>query len=182
MTEIWLPTHISSYEVSNFGRIRSIDRQVWDGKAFRFQKGAIKVPSNNGKGYMIVNLYHNGKQNMCHIHRLVATAFIANPLNKKTVNHIDGNKSNNHVSNLEWATYKENQNHAFDTGLNKGCKTVPVCQLTMDMVPLKTFKSVSQAARETGICRGSIAECVKPFRPNQGHSAGGFKWEYVTNL
>ena len=70
-------------------------------------------------GYMQGLLWKTKKQKKYYIHRLVAIAFIKNPLNKKEVNHKDGNKENNNISNLEWATPKENQQHAFRTGLNK---------------------------------------------------------------
>jgi hypothetical protein len=106
------------YEVSDHGRVRSVDRTVMksDGKAY-FLKGRLLVNMND-RGYMQVSL-GRGKNQSAKIHRLVALAFIPNPENKITVNHIDGNKSNNHVSNLEWATYKENNNHAQRTGLWK---------------------------------------------------------------
>lgn len=70
-------------------------------------------------GYCSYKMYRDGntKGSTVMVHRLVATAFIPNPENKPTVNHIDGNKANNHVSNLEWATMKEQINHAIDTGL-----------------------------------------------------------------
>jgi hypothetical protein len=71
-------------------------------------------------GYLIVCLSVNNKKNQQLVHRLVAQTFIDNPDNKKTVNHIDGNKMNNSVSNLEWSTQSENSKHAFKNGLNKG--------------------------------------------------------------
>lgn len=73
-------------------------------------------------GYMRCNLYRDNKQVTITIHRLVALAFIENPLNLPEVNHIDGNKKNNHVNNLEWVTSRENQLHAFKIGLQKGNK------------------------------------------------------------
>jgi hypothetical protein len=68
-------------------------------------------------GYKRVHVSHNGEQYKILIHRLVATAFIPNPLNKPCVNHKDGNKANNHVDNLEWCTHGENLKHAYDAGL-----------------------------------------------------------------
>ena len=69
-------------------------------------------------GYLTVDLYSKGKSHKHYIHRLLAEHFIPNPLNKRTVNHIDGNKLNNSLDNLEWATYAENMKHAYDTNLN----------------------------------------------------------------
>lgn len=109
------------YIVSNLGNIRSLDRRV-------------KGPQPNGRlisgrlrkalisnGYASINLIdkETGRSTRNSVHRFVAEAFIPNPENKPCVNHIDGNKQNNHVSNLEWCTYKENMEHAFRTGLSK---------------------------------------------------------------
>jgi hypothetical protein len=82
----------------------------------KFNKPTPMKPFTDKEGYMRVKLLGKTKK----VHRLVAQAFIPNPDNKPTVNHIDGNRSNNCVENLEWATYSENKQHAYDTGLTKG--------------------------------------------------------------
>lgn len=74
---------------------------------------------NRGAGYKSVNLSINNKAKSINIHRIVAEAFLSNPENKPTVNHKDGNKANNSVENLEWATYSDNNKHARVSGLNK---------------------------------------------------------------
>ena len=95
-----------NYSVSNYGKIRND------------KTGRILKPSNNSTGgYLFVGLSKNGICKSQKVHRLVALAFIPNPENKRTVNHIDGVKINNFVSNLEWATNKENTHHAMDAGL-----------------------------------------------------------------
>lgn len=116
--EIWVDIegYEGLYQVSNFGRVRSLDRIGDNGRIY---KGVTKALSDNGRGYLQVNLKIKGKQRNLYIHRLVAQAFIPNPENKPEVNHIDGDKSNNFVSNLEWVTHVENVKHCFENGLNK---------------------------------------------------------------
>ena len=91
------------------------------GRAMSFKCGKVKilVPVFDGKGYAYVGIHKDGKQKKIHVHALVAQAFIPNPDNKPFVNHIDGNKSNNRVENLEWCTPIENIHHAIKIGLIK---------------------------------------------------------------
>lgn len=109
MEEIWKPVvgYDGFYEVSNLGQIRSLDRVD---KKKRFWKGRI-LKQYPRKGYLHVNLSVNGERNSVAVHRVVAEAFLLNPKNKPQVNHIDENKANNVVSNLEFCTACENVNH-----------------------------------------------------------------------
>jgi len=111
--EIWkdIPGYEKRYQISNFGQCRSINRMV-RGKSntLRNYPGRV-LKIFYGEHYGTVMLGHKGKT--ITIHRLVAMAFIQNPENKPCVNHIDGNKINNHVSNLEWCTYSENEKHSY---------------------------------------------------------------------
>ena len=90
------------------------DGQIWSKRSNRF----LKLSLSNG--YLTTNTKIGGRTVCLRAHRLVAEAYIPNPDNKPYVNHKDGNKQNNHVSNLEWCTAKENVQHAYDTGLAKG--------------------------------------------------------------
>lgn len=115
--EIWkdIQGYENMYQVSDLGRIRSLDRVNSLGQNI---KGKIRKTRMDNRGYPIVRLSKEGKYKDLPIHRLVAIAFIPNPDNKETVNHIDGDKINWSIGNLEWMTTEENTKHAFNTGLN----------------------------------------------------------------
>ena len=90
-----------------------------DGRVFDKKKNKFIIPFYNNSGYATIGIYIGKKSYIRSIHRLVAETFIPNPENKPQVNHIDGNKQNNHVSNLEWNSPSENRKHAYRTGLHK---------------------------------------------------------------
>src|ERR1700748_1700682 len=119
LTEEWRPVTVSNlgdfYEVSNLGRVRSVDRVCYGLKA-RTVDGKILRPSTNKLGYRNVNLFRDGKCKSIHVHRLVALAFIPNPADLPMVNHIDGVKSHNVETNLEWVSDRMNRQHAIDIG------------------------------------------------------------------
>ena len=118
--EKWIPSQEGRYCINSEGSVFSflgkqkLRHEMAGGCHYRIRNGT-KIPT-----YRVVCLYVKGSeksQQMHYIHRLVAEAFIPNPENKCVVNHIDGNKLNNSVSNLEWVTESENSQHAWDTGL-----------------------------------------------------------------
>ena len=112
------------YQVSTVGRVRSLDRYVDKGPCgIHLQPGRILKLGKKPAGYMFATLCVSGFQKCCNVHRLVAEAIIENPLKKAHVNHINGLKWDNRVSNLEWTTAKENAQHAIRIGLTK--KQVP---------------------------------------------------------
>lgn len=125
MKEIWKKIADTNYYISNKGRVKN-------------SNGYIKKQTKDARGYLRLQLYIDGKKINFRIHRLVAMAFLENPENKKTVNHIDGNKENNNVDNLEWATYSENQYHAIRTGLSprvtpakiRAAKNATLCRIS----------------------------------------------------
>lgn len=120
MKEIWKEsvTLKGRYAVSSLGRIKSLDRvgETCYG-ATRSLKGRLLSHHRNPDKYHLLNCKFNGKQRVIQVHRLVAEAFIPNPENLPYINHIDGNKSNNKIGNLEWVTHKQNMHHARRTGL-----------------------------------------------------------------
>lgn len=121
INEIWKPINENPvYLVSNYGRVKTIDHPIWCKKnnSYSIRKGRFCIPTNNNsKRYWRVGVQINNKQKHLTIHRLVAEAFIPNPNNLPQINHIDGNKNNNNVSNLEWCDNTYNQRHAYQNGL-----------------------------------------------------------------
>lgn len=101
------------YQVSNLGRVKSLPKIV--GRRLRGE--TVLAQQRSRHGYYMVDLCTNGKRFNASVHRLVAEAFIPNPDNKPCVNHIDGDKANNCVDNLEWCTHSENQLHAYKNNL-----------------------------------------------------------------
>lgn len=121
MVEIWMAVegYEGLYEVSNYGNVRSIDRvqnlsNCHGGVSPRRDKGRMMKPTDNGKGYLIVSLSKNGKRRNHYVHRLVATAFLKRIDGKDGINHIDHDRKNNAVSNLEWCTQKENVRYSSE--------------------------------------------------------------------
>ena len=163
------------YKVSNLGNVVSIDREIRN----RLIKGQDIKLSNDRYGYAKVKFRNQGKFKNHSVHVLVATVFIDNPENKPQVNHIDGNKLNNNVDNLEWVTAQENSIHASNTGLNDNAYAAtskPVNQLHKQTGELiNEFSSIGEAAKCTGIAWQNIASVCKGNRK----SAGGFAWRYA---
>ena len=143
-----------NYEVSSLGRVMNI------------KTGRIIKPAPLKNGYFIINLCNDKGIKSVFVHRLVAEAFILNPENLETVDHINGDKSNNSVNNLQWMTQADNVRKA----LNK-----PVSQHYKNGDYIATYASITEASRQTGIKHCGIVQCC---RGNYSH-AGGFIWRYV---
>lgn len=111
--------YAGAYEISELGAVRSISRIITgkEGVSYPLNGRVLKTSPNRQVNYLQVSLWANNKETKYYVHRLVAKAFIPNPHNKPEVNHLDGNKHNNHVSNLEWVTSSENSCHASSTRL-----------------------------------------------------------------
>ena len=155
-----------SYEVSNTGTVRSVDRinsftggnRSGSYETKQLIKGKNLVARKNKDGYKYVSLSNNGKHISAKVHRIVAETFIENPDNKPAVNHINENKTDNCVSNLEWVTVKENNKYG-----TRGCKFHSVDVFSPEGTFYKHFDSLREASDDLGISRN----CIKKFANNE---------------
>lgn len=145
-----------------------------DGLVWSKRRSTVLKPKIDRYGYKVVGLSLNGRTYHRTIHRLVAEAFIPNPNNLPTVNHINEDKSDNRAVNLEWLSIVDNDNHGTrnERMANTKCK-LPVEQILPDGTTVR-YKGVKDASRKTGVHRCCIALCCKNIRK----TAGGYKWRY----
>jgi len=195
--EIWKPVvgFEGWYEVSSFGRLRSVDRvEVNANGVTRHLKGKMISTSSLSHGYPVAVLMRPGEKKMVRIHRLVAKAFIQNPENKPCIDHIDTNRANCRKDNLRWVDNKENSNNpisvenariASTKEYGSGWKTintknkngsygaeVPVCQFSISGEFIQRYRSISEASASTNIPRNSIRRSIR----GSYKQAGGFLW------
>lgn len=161
MEKFCIIENFNNYAISNFGRIKNV------------KNGKILTPMKNEYGYLQYTFCQNKIKKTFRIHRLVALYFIENPQNKPYVNHIDGDKTNNNVSNLEWCTAKENDEHARRTGLKVQEKPIVAINVITD--ERICFKSVRECGGILGINAGTIVKILKGKR-NKAH---GYTFEYL---
>ena len=168
------------YLVTSHGRVLSL----------KYGKMRELKPRKNNSGYYYVDLSKNGKLHSKTVHRLVAQAFIPNPENKTEINHIDENKSNNCVSNLEWMTHKENLNHGTrnersgkaiskttSDGRRKGSnhhRARAVVGFKIDGCDIKYYKYINECKKD-GFSQGNISSCCN----GRLKSTKGYVWYYA---
>lgn len=184
MAEIWkeIEGTNGAYLVSNLGRVKSLN--------FRMQKGVERVMTGgkDEKGYVTVTIAVLKGRKTQKVHRLVAKAFIPNPKNLPEVNHIDGDKTNNCVDNLEWTNRKGNMSHAARTGAmdnavaelqkwNNANWKIPVIATDIASGQEKRFESITEAAKSLGVTVSKISACIKGDRK----TTGGYKFRKVVN-
>lgn len=148
--------------MNELGQVRSKDRMIVtiDGKSY-FRKGKLLKPKKHKDGYLFVTLTKEKSKKNFYVHRLVAEAFIPNPENKPQVNHINGNKTDNTISNLEWVTNAENSRHAYNNGLYfRIDKLRPTSQAVMDISTTTCYPTIKDAAialkRNYSVVRGML--------------------------
>lgn len=169
-----IENYVGRYKISNMGNVLSLD---YNGT----KKEIVLKNQVQTWGYLSVGL----KNKHFALHRLVAKAFIPNPENKPCVNHINGNKKDNRVENLEWVTYSENEIHSINI-LGKKCyqpmkgrfgkdhnRSRSVLQISLDGFPIMEHESIELASKSTGVAKGNIWSCVDGRR----NKAGGYLWK-----
>ena len=162
MNELWLPVvgYEGLYEVSDQGRVRSLDRRVENGTRLQFWKGRLLF-TNIWGSYLKVVLCRNGRMKNFHIHVLVAEAFHGLRPEGLVVNHIDENKLNNNAANLEWVTYKQNLNHskaAYLAALPRGSRhgRSKLNESQVRAIRLDNRSNVA-VAKEYGVTDGTVS-------------------------
>lgn len=156
-----------NYAVNKLGQVKYIPT------------GRIRANSIWKRWYPVVSVKKDGKDYLRTIHRFIAKAFIPNPEWKREVNHIDWDKTNNKVENLEWATPRENAMHARRTGLHKSDGDMAVICYDRDMNKLWEYKSIAAASRATWANRSAIAKVCRRLKKYK--TAGGFIWRFKNN-
>lgn len=189
MEEIWRPLvgFVGKYEVSNLGRVKSLGRMRGNGVSSYFQKERIIKGATREDGYVVLTLRNVNGEHKKYLHRAVAEAFLDNPCNYRTVNHKDGNPSNNIASNLEWLSYSDNCKHAYRVlgrvhpkpalgmlGI-KNKRSIPIEQLK-DGIVVGVFYGVRDAERKTGIKNTNISAVCN----GKAKAAGGYTWRKKT--
>lgn len=180
MEEIWkdVKGYEGLYQVSNLGRIKSLERKVWNRFQYVPKKERILEPRYSGKGYVRYALFKNGKRKDFKGHWLVLSNFVENIENKPQINHINGKKDDNKLSNLEWCTNSENQIHAFKLGLQKRKRgkdnpcSIKVLQYDLQGNFIKEWDSVSEAHKVLKATH--ITDCCKGKR----NYSKGYIWKY----
>ena len=178
------------YSANENGEIKSEDRPVdffARNRRIKYtKKGIVLKQTATSRGYLCVSIHKDGKQRVVRSHDLIAKTFLPNPENKTQVNHIDGNKKNNKVENLEWVTPRENLLHAFKNGLNPGgrpwagkkgkdhIRSIPIIMCSPSGEELREFDSLTLAADYLCISSTHISQCAKGKR----RMCGGYKWKY----
>lgn len=169
--EIWkdIKGYEGLYQVSNLGRVKSFKTNK---RKYEYKYMSLVIDK---KGYLTVSLCGNHKRKTYKVHRLVSQAFIPNQEGKTQVNHIDGNKQNNRVDNLEWCTNGENGIHAYKNGLRPNVRTVR-CITTGEK-----YYSTREAGRLTNTDHSDISRCCKNKKKYAGRDKNGnrLKWEYA---
>lgn len=172
-----VPNYDGLYTISKDGTVTSKERQIVKGDHIATLKEKILKHRVDKDGYLYVGLSRDSKVNNFKIHRLLATVWIPNPENKPCVNHIDGNKMNNSLDNLEWVTHKENEHHSRVNKFNT--QNYTSVSSYKDGKLVKTYPSLV-AVHEEGYNERVVWRIVSGHKDNRGYcryTHGGLKWK-----
>lgn len=170
------------YQVSNFGRVRSLDKVVYfkDGRR-KFMKGKVLKFKRTKNGYLQIHLYKDNSYKAFYIHRLVAQAFVDNPDNLPEINHKSEDKTDNRVCNLEYCTHLYNMRYGNGQEkrrlkmINGKCAKA-VLQYDLEGNFIREWKSAQEVRRELGFNSGSIGNCCRKLP--RYYTAYGYIWRY----
>ena len=174
--EVWqdIDGYEGLYQISNYGMVKSLPRNN------TIKKPRILHNCYNNKGYCMVSLCKNNKAKNYRIHRLVAQAFIPNPNNLPEINHKDENKKNNRVDNLEWCNSKYNNTYGNRTKIASIKCSKPVSMFDVNGNYIRTYKSCTEASKETGISVCHISNCC--LNRYGRKTAGGYIWRHEKEM
>lgn len=174
MEEIWKKyLDFENYMISNYGRCKSLTRDVICKSKHRTIRERILKPRLEKNGYLRYNIYKNNKSYKISIHKMVAKCFIPNPNNYPCINHKDENKSNNYVDNLEWCTHKYNMNYGIRNKRIANTLSKKVNQYDLDGNFIKTWGSILEAREYYNT--NHISECCK----GKLKQTKGYIWRYA---
>lgn len=158
--EIWkdIKGYEGLYQISNLGRVKSLERICFQSplKKRKINEKIMKFDKSSKAGYIRISLNKDGNKKKYSVHRLVAQTFIPNPHNYPQINHIDENKQNNNINNLEWCTVKYNNNY----GSRKGLNFKKIIQFDTIGNKIAIYESINEASRKTNITRCCISNCL----------------------
>lgn len=173
MQEVWkdVSGYEGLYQVSNFGRVKSLPKKI--GNRFGYiQKERLLKPLDAGWGYLKVTLYKNSKPKQRKIHRLVLETFApVENMERLNVNHLDENKKNNNLNNLNWVTPSQNVNWGTRNDRVSKSNSKPVYCVELDRI----FCNLTTASIETNTRLTTLCGCLK----GKYKTAGGYHWQYV---
>ena len=163
------------YEVSDLGRVKSVSRVIARGDVRQTVNERILSPKLSKKGYLIVGLHRNGSSLYRYIHRLVGDAFLERPDCECEINHINEDKMDNRVENLEWCTHTANVNHGTGRCRHDRAVARPCSCYTENGQYIRSYVSITEAARELGVGKSSILAAIV----GKSATCKGMIWTYA---